>query len=542
MKSVRAVCMAVVLMAGSVIVGVSPGAASNWNVSITKVNSGPASIVAGGSQKAQFTISVEYTPLPPGIVQQGLLPTVQLNDFLPDGLVIDTVPDECTKDTETSFSCVLQFGQTAETKNLVMTATAPAWLPAGTYANCASLQPPNSPSAVEAVLPGACQLDAPGVEQEVGWFAGATVDVTNDADMQLTASDPGQTDPGKSVQLTWTATNAGPSVAATPLTLTATLPAGVSFVSSGAGPWQCTVAGQQVSCTYTPTQTAPQQVCAPSVRPSFLCDPIIFPGDPIPAVTWTLSTVNPATVSSYSVQAKVSSPTPDSKSNNNATTPIINVTPVDLAIAKSAGSPVLVGDEATYSLDVSNVGTIADLGKVTVTDTLPAGAVFKSATGEGWTCAADGQKVTCTDNHPEFAVGATEKITLVAQMTSAGSPENKVEVSTTSYEKNLANNSATKVVRVRRAEQSAAALPSSPRRILSGKTEQGQKLTTRVRCVPLKASAAGQISYCKVIKGNGVVRVKVFGSTKMRVKVVQTAKGTKKYLPFVQRKTYLVKP
>jgi hypothetical protein len=36
--------------------------------------------------------------------------------------------------------------------------------------------------------------------------------------------------------------------------------------------------------------------------------------------------------------------------------------------------------------------------------------------------------------------------------------------------------------------------------------------------------------------------VKVFGSQKMKVKVVQTAKGTKKFKPFMQRKTYLVKP
>ena len=67
-------------------------------------------------------------------------------------------------------------------------------------------------------------------------------------------------------------------------------------------------------------------------------------------------------------------------------------------------------------------------------------------------------------------------------------------------------------------------------------------MTTRVRCTPVKAAAAGEVSYCKVSKGNGVVRVKVFGSTKMRVKVVQRAKGTKALKPFVQRKTYLVKP
>ena len=218
------------------------------------------------------------------------------------------------------------------------------------------------------------------------------------------------------------------------------------------------------------------------------------------------------------------------------------MTPVDLAVAKSAGSPVFVGDEATYTVSVSNVGTIADLGKVTVTDTLPTGAVFKSATGAAWTCTAEGQKVTCTDDDPDFAAGTSEDIVIVAKMTSAGSPENKVEVATTAYEKNLANNSASKVVRVKRSEQTAAALPSSPRRILSGKTDEGQKLTTRVRCVPVKASVAGDVSFCKVTRGKGVVRVQVFGSTKMRVKVVQRAKGTKALKPFVQRKTYLVKP
>jgi hypothetical protein len=60
--------------------------------------------------------------------------------------------------------------------------------------------------------------------------------------------------------------------------------------------------------------------------------------------------------------------------------------------------------------------------------------------------------------------------------------------------------------------------------------------------VPVKASAAGDVSFCKITRGKGVVRVKVFGSQKMKVKVVQTAKGTKKFKPFMQRKTYLVKP
>jgi hypothetical protein len=58
----------------------------------------------------------------------------------------------------------------------------------------------------------------------------------------------------------------------------------------------------------------------------------------------------------------------------------------------------------------------------------------------------------------------------------------------------------------------------------------------------VKASVAGEVSYCKVTKAKGVVRVKVFGTSRMRVKVVQTAKGNAMLRPFVQRKTYLVKP
>ena len=53
---------------------------------------------------------------------------------------------------------------------------------------------------------------------------------------------------------------------------------------------------------------------------------------------------------------------------------------------------------------------------------------------------------------------------------------------------------------------------------------------------------AGEVSYCKVRRADGVVRVRVFGSQKMKVTVVQTAKGNDRLKPFLQRKTYIVKP
>jgi uncharacterized repeat protein (TIGR01451 family) len=363
--------------------------------------------------------------------------------------------------------------------------------------------------------------------------------VTNDADLQLSATQPGQVDPGAAADITWTVQNAGPSAADAPLTLKSTLPAGVTYNSS-TGPWECTATGQDVTCTYQQLLTA-QPACGPTRADEIPCvNPVVMPSAEIPPVTWNVRTAKPGTVAAYDVVAKVSSTTQDSKPANNKATAVINVTPVDLAVAKSAGSPVLVGDEATWTVSVSNAGTIDDTGAVTVKDTLPAGATFVGAEGSGWTCAAADGTVTCTA--AGLAKGASSDIVIRTKMTSRGDATNKVSVATQSYEKNTANNTAQKAVRVNRVAQSAAPLPSSPTRVKSGRTEQGQKLTTTVRCRPVKASAAGEVSFCKVTRSNGVVRVKVRGDRPMKVTVVQTAKGTAKYKPFVQRKTYLVRP
>jgi uncharacterized repeat protein (TIGR01451 family) len=373
--------------------------------------------------------------------------------------------------------------------------------------------------------PAACGIEPPDVASQFVDFVEktSTFDVVSQADLVLTAVDAPQTAPGAQATVSFTLQDLGPSFVRS-YKVTFALPEGVTLVSAGPDPWMCTQTGQQVECVWDVPLNAPQA----------------RNGSPLSPLEVTVQTPNPATKAKYEIAAAATSsasdPTPASA------TAVIPMVPVDLAVSKSAGSPVLVGDEATWTVTVSNVGTIDDLGKVTVTDTLPDGAVFKSATGTDWNCSASGQKVTCEHTEASFAAGASEEIVVTSRMTQRGAATNEVSVATTAYEENLSNNSASKRVVVRRAPQTAAGLPASPRRILSGKTEQGQKLTTRVRCVPVKASAAGDVSFCKITRGKGVVRVKVFGSQKMKVKVVQTAKGTKKFKPFMQRKTYLVKP
>jgi len=68
----------------------------------------------------------------------------------------------------------------------------------------------------------------------------------------------------------------------------------------------------------------------------------------------------------------------------------------DLFLTKTHTGNFVVGTNATYGIAIFNSGAVPSSGTYSVTDTLPAGLTFVSATGVGWACAAAGQVVTCT--------------------------------------------------------------------------------------------------------------------------------------------------
>ena len=88
----------------------------------------------------------------------------------------------------------------------------------------------------------------------------------------------------------------------------------------------------------------------------------------------------------------------------------------DLSVNKSHVGNFRQGQNgATYSLRVANSGAAAATGTITVSDDLPMGLSFTSASGSGWSCAAIGQTVTCTSANP-IAIGGTSTINLAVNV------------------------------------------------------------------------------------------------------------------------------
>ena len=76
----------------------------------------------------------------------------------------------------------------------------------------------------------------------------------------------------------------------------------------------------------------------------------------------------------------------------------------DLSIAKSdSPDPVRVGSTLTYTIAVENRGPLAATG-VTVTDSLPKGVDFVSASTSAGQCSQRARKVTCVIGEIPFGV------------------------------------------------------------------------------------------------------------------------------------------
>ena len=94
-----------------------------------------------------------------------------------------------------------------------------------------------------------------------------------------------------------------------------------------------------------------------------------------------------------------------------------------LTLTKAHSGDFTVGTNGVYTLTLSNTSASAPTsGTITVTDTLPAGLTYASATGSGWTCGAVGQNVTCTTAVVIAAAAAAPAITLTVAIDPSAAP------------------------------------------------------------------------------------------------------------------------
>ncbi len=238
---------------------------------------------------------------------------------------------------------------------------------------------------------------------------------TNDRDTDPTPVSPAQTSPdltidkrhtqnftvGQNGTYTIVVTNVGTAATTSAITVRDTLPSGLTFVSASGTGWTIGSNGALVTATHA--------------GPLAIGDSLSF--------SLTVG-VSAAAIPSVTNAATVSTPGDNNPGNDRDTDP----TPVspaqtspDLTIDKRHTQNFTVGQNGTYTIVVTNVGTAATTGAITVRDTLPAGLSFVSGTGAGWTIGANGAVVTATHAGP-LAIGDSLSFSLTVGVSAAAVP------------------------------------------------------------------------------------------------------------------------
>jgi large repetitive protein len=241
---------------------------------------------------------------------------------------------------------------------------------------------------------------------------------------------------GANVTYTLTAANSGPNDSGN-IVITDNLPPSVSFVSAAGSGWTCGESAGVVTCA------------RPGPHP---------PNTAIPPIT-LVGTVNASggtVTNSASVAPATTGGIADPDNSNNTATVDTTVLPgADIRIAQkvvTSATPAIAGSDVTFRIEPRNAGP-ATATSASVTDALPAGWTFVSASGPNWSCGNAANTVTCT--RASLPVGVTDDITIVARApnNAAVGPtgttyNNSASITATSTDPNSANNSGTVSVNV----------------------------------------------------------------------------------------------
>lgn len=249
--------------------------------------------------------------------------------------------------------------------------------------------------------------------------------VNTQTDLQIVKTDsPDPVASAGTLTYTLTVTNIGPSNA-TGVTVADVLPAGVTFVSATASQGTATNAAGTINGTLGSIASGGT------------------------ATITVLATVDAATVGPLSNTATVTGNETDPVSTNNTSTTSTVVTrSVDVAITKTeSADPIIAGNQLTYTVTITNTGP-STATNVTVTDVLPAGVTFVSATPSQGTATNSAGTITGTLGTIAPAATATIAIIVTVGASTTGTLTNTATVTSTETDTNSANNSATQTTAV----------------------------------------------------------------------------------------------
>jgi uncharacterized repeat protein (TIGR01451 family) len=184
-------------------------------------------------------------------------------------------------------------------------------------------------------------------------------------------------------------TNIGVAATSALVTLTDTLPAGLVPTSASGAGFACTVVGQAVRCLRTEGIAAGSTV--------------------VVHVDARVLDVGRASVKNTACTVTVD----DLNDDNNCGSVITPVSGrLEAALRIEADGQFTVGGASRFRVWVRNPGAVPLAGTITVTDTLPSGLSFVSATGAHWVCTSANDVVACTTTMP-IAAGDSGVISLV---------------------------------------------------------------------------------------------------------------------------------
>ena len=223
------------------------------------------------------------------------------------------------------------------------------------------------------------------------------------ADLSVTGTDsPDPVAPGENITYDITATNGGPDPARDAV-LTATLPSSLRLLSfTPAAGWSCSTPAVGSSGAVTCSKQS-----AATGSAAFTLTAQVDPG------------IATDTTVSLPLEVSASTSDPDTPDRSTTLTTQVHVPVANLAVSLAdAPDPVAAGETLVYTADVTNNGP-DPASDVVLSDTLPAGVTFISATASQGTCIYT-TVLNCSLS--ALARGANARVTVVVEVSAAAAP------------------------------------------------------------------------------------------------------------------------